>query len=157
MILVDAHVHIYDCFDLETFLDSALKNFKAEAACYGQEDSFTALLLLTETAKENWFHRLAGYAGGQSGTGTKSIGNWTFHRTNESCSLYAQSGSAQSLFLIVGHIFHGPWSSDSKCRATGRDHRLHPGTSKKRTYYRKDDLRNEQNETRSFQTDNHLL
>ena len=102
MILVDAHVHIYDCFDLQSFLDSALKNFKAEAARCGQENSFTALLLLTETAKENWFHRLAGYAGNKSGTGTKSIGYWTFHRTNENCSLYARRRDNQELFLIAG-------------------------------------------------------
>jgi len=102
MILVDAHVHIYDCFDLEAFLDSALENFKAEAARCGQEDAFTAVLLLTETAKENWFQCLAGYAGGESGTGTRSIGNWTFHRTNENCSLYAQSENSQGLFLIAG-------------------------------------------------------
>ena len=103
MILVDAHVHIYDCFDLETFLDSALENFKGEAARCGQENSFTALLLLTETAKDNWFHRLAGYAGDKTGTGTRSIGNWTFHRTKENCSLYAQSKNSYGLFLIAGH------------------------------------------------------
>jgi hypothetical protein len=102
MILVDAHVHIYDCFDLQHFLDSAVKNFKAEAARWGQEDDFTALLLLTETAKENWFHRLAGYAGSRSGNGTESIGNWTFHRTNEDHSLYAQSEKSQGFFLIAG-------------------------------------------------------
>ena len=61
MILVDAHVHIYDCFDLETFLDSALENFKAEAARCGQEDSLTAILLLTETARENWLQSLASF------------------------------------------------------------------------------------------------
>ena len=102
MILVDAHVHIYDCFDLQHFLDSAVKNFKAEAARWDQEDDFTALLLLTETAKENWFHRLAGYAGSRSGNGTKSIGNWTFHRTNENCSLCARRRDDQGLFLIAG-------------------------------------------------------
>ncbi|OEU78091.1 MAG: hypothetical protein BA872_00195 [Desulfobacterales bacterium C00003060] len=102
MIFVDAHVHIYDCFDLETFLDSALENFRAEAARCQQEDAFTALLLLTETAKENWFHRLAGYAGNQSGNRTESIGNWTFHRTNEDYSLYAQSEKSQGFFLIAG-------------------------------------------------------
>ena len=89
---------------------------QAEVACWDQEDDFTSLLLLTETAKEDWFHRLAGYAGSPSGNGTESIGNWTFHRTNEDCSLYAQSEKFQGLFLIVGHIFHGPWS---KCRAAG--------------------------------------
>jgi|GEM_PF-4096143 len=102
MIFVDAHVHIYDCFDLETFLNSALENFKSEAARCGQEDSFTALLLLTETARENWFHHLAGYATMESGTGDKAIGNWTFHRTNENCSLYAQSENSYGLFLIAG-------------------------------------------------------
>jgi len=96
------HVHIYDCFDLETFLDSALENFKAEAARSGREDAFTAVLLLTETAKENWFHRLARYVGDESGTKRKAIGNWTFHRTNEDCSLCAQYGNAQGLFLIAG-------------------------------------------------------
>ena len=40
MILVDAHVHIYDCLDIQTFLDSALENFKAEAARCGQQNSF---------------------------------------------------------------------------------------------------------------------
>lgn len=102
MIFVDAHVHIYSCFDLQSFLDSALENFKAEAARCGQEDAFTALVLLTETAKENWFHRLAGYAGSRSGNGTESIGNWTFHRTNENSSLYAQSEKSQGFFLIAG-------------------------------------------------------
>jgi hypothetical protein len=102
MILIDAHVHIYDCFDLQSFLDSALENFKAEAVRCGQEDAFTALVLLTETAKENWFHRLTGYAGTKSGTGSRSIGNWTFHRTNENRSRYAQSGNSKGFFLFAG-------------------------------------------------------
>jgi hypothetical protein len=46
MILVDAHVHIYDCFDLETFLDSALGNFKAEALRLEQGNGSTAILNL---------------------------------------------------------------------------------------------------------------
>lgn len=123
MILVDAHVHIYDCFDLETFLDSALKNFKAEAVRYGQEDSFTALLLLTETARENWFHRLAGYAGNKSGTGTRSIGYWTFHRTNENCSLYARRRDDQELFLIAGRQIVTAEHLEVLALATAKDFR----------------------------------
>lgn len=102
MILVDAHVHIYDCFDLQTFLGSALANFKAEAARYGQDDAFTALLLLTETARENWFQHLANYVGDQCGIGGKAIGKWTFHRTNENCSLLARCDGGQGLYLIAG-------------------------------------------------------
>jgi hypothetical protein len=102
MILVDAHVHIHDCFDLEIFLDSAFENFKAEAALCGQENSFVGLLLLTETAKNDWFRRLTGYADDESGNGSKSVDHWAFHSTKESCSLYAQSRSGQRLFVIAG-------------------------------------------------------
>jgi len=102
MILVDAHVHIYDCFDLQAFLDSALANFKAEVARCGQEDAFTALLLLTETAKDNWFQRLTGYVGNNLGIGSKAIGKWTFHRTNENCSLLARCNGGQGLYVIAG-------------------------------------------------------
>ncbi len=123
MILVDAHVHIYDCFDIQIFLDSAFANFKAEAARHGQQNSFTAFLLLTETARENWFHRLAGYAGGQTGTGTESIAKWTLHRTNESCTLYAQSENSQSLFLIAGRQIVTADNLEVLALATGKTFR----------------------------------
>lgn len=102
MILVDAHVHIYDCFDLHTFLDSALSNFRAEAARCGQGVTFTALLLLTETARENWFQRLKKLASEERQIGNRAFENWTFHRTKESSSLCARRDSTQMLFLIAG-------------------------------------------------------
>ena len=102
MILVDAHVHIYDCFDLQTFLDSALANFRAEAARCQKNSAFTALLLLTETARENWFQRLESHARKEPGIGSNAFENWTFRQTNESCSLSARRTGAQSLFLIAG-------------------------------------------------------
>ena len=102
MIFVDAHVHIYDCFHLPTFLDSAFANFKAEAIRWRQENSFTAILLLAETTKENWFHRLASYASDEIATGGRAVGNWIFYRTNENCSLYAEARNAQGLFIIAG-------------------------------------------------------
>ncbi len=102
MILVDAHVHIYNCFDLELFFDSAFANFRSEAARLGHVDDFTGILLLTETSKDNWFECLTGYAGGKDGIGSKPIGNWTFHHTNETCSLCIRNGTNESLFLIAG-------------------------------------------------------
>lgn len=102
MIFVDAHVHIYDCFHLPTFLDSAFANFKAEAIRWRQKNSFTAILLLAETTKENWFHRLASYASDEIATGGRAVGNWIFYRTNENCSLYAEARNAQGLFIIAG-------------------------------------------------------
>ena len=102
MLLVDSHVHIYDCFDLQIFLDSALANFKSVASHCGQSDNFQAILLLAETTSENWFHRLAGYAREGKGITNKGFKNWTFHPTNETHSLCARCNGGQSLYLIAG-------------------------------------------------------
>ena len=102
MIFVDAHVHIYDCFHLPIFFESAFANFQSEAARMGQVDDFTAILLLTETSKDNWFERLASYASNKTTAETKTIPDWTFHHTDGNCSLCARGSEDQSLFLIAG-------------------------------------------------------
>jgi len=102
MILIDAHVHIYDCFDLKKFFDAAYANFKSEADRLGYGDDFAAILLLAETSKENWFNRLGDYADGKDLPDNKKTGKWTFHRTGESCSLLARSKDDKVLFLVSG-------------------------------------------------------
>jgi len=54
-VLVDAHVHIYDCFDIETLLDAALINFGRAAQKLGLGRKFSMVLLLAETSRDNWF------------------------------------------------------------------------------------------------------
>ena len=56
-LLVDAHVHIYDCFDINKLLDAALRNFKCAANKLGVDDGFTGVLLLAETSQDNWFQQ----------------------------------------------------------------------------------------------------
>jgi hypothetical protein len=102
MILVDAHVHIHDCYNLGNFFDSANANFKSAARRLGHENDYTGILLLAEASNDNWFRRLADSIGGRDLPAEKEIGNWTFHRTNEKCSLLAQSGDSQNLYLIAG-------------------------------------------------------
>jgi hypothetical protein len=102
MILVDAHVHIHDCFDLEKFFDSAHANFKSEAERLGQRKDFAGILLLAETSKENWFNRLGDYADGKDLPDNKKTGAWTFHHTKENCSLCAEHQNTRKFFLIAG-------------------------------------------------------
>ena len=103
MILIDAHVHIHDCFDLKKFFDSAYANFKSAAQKIGhKEDDFTGVLLLAETYKDNWFQRLGGYADGKDLPKGRSMGNWLFSRTNENISLLAESANSKKLILIAG-------------------------------------------------------
>lgn len=97
MILVDAHVHIYKCFDLEIFLNSALANFMAEAARQGNEHDFTGILLLAETSKDHWFQILSDYSDKEM-----HVGRWTFHRTQEDCSLWAKADEKEALCILAG-------------------------------------------------------
>ncbi len=55
MIIVDSHVHIYDCFDLDVLLNGALKNFKQVAGEHQTTQPLTYILLLTEGEKEGWW------------------------------------------------------------------------------------------------------
>jgi hypothetical protein len=103
LILVDAHVHIYDCFELEKFFDSAYANFKAAAERLRHSNDFTGILLLAETSKDKWFHHLSANADGKDLPRGKNAGNWTFLRTAENCSLCANSKNSEKLFIIAGH------------------------------------------------------
>ena len=102
MLLVDAHVHIYDCFDLTKFFDSAYSNFKSAADKLGHGDDFTGLLLLAETSKDNWFQKISEFADCKELPDHKKIGKWEFYHTDENCSLYAKSTGLKKLILIAG-------------------------------------------------------
>jgi hypothetical protein len=57
MLLVDAHVHIHECFEFGAFFDAAYGNFCYHARQRGTR-SWTAFLLLAECAKQSQFRRL---------------------------------------------------------------------------------------------------
>ncbi len=101
MILADAHVHIYDCFDLSVFLNAAVLNFSAEASRLDTGGRFSAVLFLTETSSDNKFNQIWESIDGQSDK--KFITDWTFHHTKESCSIYARRNDGRDLFLAAGH------------------------------------------------------
>jgi hypothetical protein len=100
IILVDAHVHIHGCFDLKTFFDSAMANFKRAAAIRNVSD-FWAALLLTETTGANWFRHLSYFDNG-SLFASNSVKSWTIHPTEERCSLRVESDKGKGMFIIAG-------------------------------------------------------
>lgn len=102
MLLIDAHVHIYDCFNLHNFFNEAFSNFQSAADQLKSDKTFTGILLLAENSKDNWFQYLASAAGGGVASDDKKSGSWTFHRTGEDCSLHARFGANKSLTIIAG-------------------------------------------------------
>jgi hypothetical protein len=58
MILFDAHVHIYDCFDLDNFFASAFKNLSMAGKKVGLHEDCHYFLLMTESREINYFKEL---------------------------------------------------------------------------------------------------
>jgi hypothetical protein len=102
MVLADAHVHIYGCFNLPVFLESAFANFQSQASASEPCTEFDALLCLKETAADNWFHVLHNEARVGRGEHVEDEANWVFEPTRENCSLRASGPDGQHLVLIAG-------------------------------------------------------
>ena len=57
--LIDSHVHIYDCFNIKRFFESALNNFNFYCIKAGF-NNFIGFLFLTETKNDNYFNKIKG-------------------------------------------------------------------------------------------------
>lgn len=60
MIFIDAHVHFHDCFDQDSFLDSAYENFINQSKLMSVKNGCQSdyVLLLAEKEGDEWFHGL---------------------------------------------------------------------------------------------------
>ena len=94
LILCDAHVHYYDCFDLDYFLNCAWDNFYRQAQLSQKQDEFIAVLMLTEAKQDNWFLELK--------ENTCQSNTWSFQETSELESLFAVDKDGHRIVIING-------------------------------------------------------
>ncbi len=94
-VLVDTHVHLYDCYDRALFFDSAYANFQSAASTLGVAGDVIGCMMLTETSRDHAFesliaqHELDG-------------GRWRFHPGADSRSLLAARDGKDALIVIAG-------------------------------------------------------
>jgi hypothetical protein len=104
MIFVDAHVHIYNCFDLDVLFDSALANFQTAAKYCGIKNMpFSPMLFLTERASENWFQHVVTKI--KAGRGCNNPAHrWNITLTGEALSLRVHHSDfpEKEICLIAG-------------------------------------------------------
>ena len=96
MILIDAHIHFHGCYDKNTFLNSAKRNFNKIAASMGC-NNFQAVLCFTESNGDNTFNELYEYAENNS-----KIGLWKASLTDNENTIKLSDESGFNLFLIAG-------------------------------------------------------
>ncbi len=95
--LVDAHVHIHPCFDLNRLVLIALQNFRKEAERAGIDAAFHSFLFLTESAGVDRFAELRDMVGKNSGKY-----NWRAELTEEKTTLCVVTEGGQRLFVVSG-------------------------------------------------------
>lgn len=96
-ILIDAHVHFYNCYSLSAFFNSARNNFTRAAVKLGLGDQFQSILLLTEGGDANLFQLLREKAIDES-----AIDGWRFRASGEPESVIASSSTGFEVILIAG-------------------------------------------------------
>ncbi len=94
-VLVDAHVHLYDCFDRVFFFDSALTNFRRAALGLGLPVDTHGYLLFAEMARDHAFESLIAQH-------ELDDGRWRFHPVSESRSLVASLEGRDVMTIISG-------------------------------------------------------
>jgi len=98
-LMVDGHVHIYDCYDLEKFFDSAVKNmnhFYHTLYPNTKESPFEKILLLTEGRKNDFFSQFKKSGGFSNESG------YHFLDTKEDISLVLARHNKPLCYLLKG-------------------------------------------------------
>lgn len=95
-ILLDAHIHIHECYDLNTFFNSAKANFSKQAENENSHD-FQSALCLTESHKTNYFEILS-----EKAKKNEKIGNWEIVKTQNPNSIILIDNDNFEIILIAG-------------------------------------------------------
>ncbi len=98
-ILVDAHVHIYDCFKIHRLLDAAYHNFQSAATTRANGSEFIGILMLTESFGYECFSELREMISGSA----QQPGTWQFVSLAEDESgLLARRTNGERLIIVSG-------------------------------------------------------
>ena len=100
--LVDAHVHIHECFRLHDFLTSAAKNFIEIAKRVAPSSEYAAVLCLTETCRARKFDELSELADDSSPTADVNLGGWRVRRNDEPESLTVSHPDLGKMTIVAG-------------------------------------------------------
>ena len=96
-LIIDGHVHIYDCYDLDKFFDTAIENLdNAYSSKYPGDRNFQRVLFLTESKDNDYFTMFK-----DKGRFSDKSG-YTFANTEDDCSLVLLKNNQPQCYLLAG-------------------------------------------------------
>jgi hypothetical protein len=103
LLVIDAHAHIYPCFDLPEYFDAAFSNCLQVARNVGCDRSHIPVLLLTEGRRQRVFQGILDeIKKGNNRIGDEQTDGYRVFATEEDGSLRIQKGDGTFLFLVAG-------------------------------------------------------
>lgn len=97
MILVDAHIHIHECYNLNKFLDAAENNFSNNLSILGSDDKNSCIICFTESEGVNFFDSFK-----KEIENDDKYGNWSIILTNDSNCLLFRSSNNFEIYIFAG-------------------------------------------------------
>jgi len=100
IILIDTHLHIYDCYDVMSFFKEAKRNFLYYYKRSGAVKKFVGILFLTESKGFNYFNKLQE----NSNNIIQDLENEGFakKKSDENCSLVFETTDSNFIIIIAG-------------------------------------------------------
>ncbi len=100
-ILVDAHVHIHRCFDLENLLDAALANFDQVSQL--QSEPYVGVLLTADIGPRTWLDHFSDkILDSAKSLDFNSGKRWVLLKTREPYSFKAYNCDGRTIVIILG-------------------------------------------------------
>jgi hypothetical protein len=101
MLLVDAHVHIYPCFDLSSFFSSAYRNFRSAAENIPNKGNFLPIIILADWSRQSWFNRFKESADRRWVDNCLNGSGWAFRTTNEEESVQVEGADGGRIIVMA--------------------------------------------------------
>ena len=96
-LIVDGHVHYYDCYDFEEFFDMAIKNMdNMNKSIYSEDNNYRKVLLFTEGKDNDYFSRFKD----NDNLGKQS--KYEFENTQEDCSIILLKNDQPVCYILAG-------------------------------------------------------
>jgi hypothetical protein len=101
--IIDCHVHLYDCFEINDFLTGANRNLRLAGRELKSSEAPMPILMLTEAGRENGFERLKSLARGLQKSERESNSEWKVRLLPaDKAAVIATNRSDQELLIISG-------------------------------------------------------
>lgn len=102
MLLVDAHVHVYPCFDLSSFFSAAYLHFHTISSNLSPGKAFLPIIVLADWSRQSWFRQFKLSADKPDDSRSLMVSGWSFKPAGDDLSVQVESEDGRKMIILAG-------------------------------------------------------